>query len=62
MRYKFSQAVQILSTLERDSLQKTDTSWLNRAKIYGILKKKGYHYRKWKGKPNLWIEPPNIPF
>jgi hypothetical protein len=62
MRHKFHQAVQILSTIEQDSPQKTDRSWLNRSKIYSILRKRGWYYRKWKGEPNQWVEPLNIPF
>lgn len=62
MRHKFHQAVQILNKIEKESPQKTDRSWLNRYKVYGILRKHGYHYRKWKGEPNQWVEPLNIPF
>lgn len=60
MRWKFETAIEILSKIEPDP--KIDRSWTNRSHIYGILKRKGYHYRNWKGEPSRWIEPLDSPF
>lgn len=62
MRWKYKKAVEILTAIESTADKKTDTSWLNRSKIYGILKAKGYIYYNRNGKPRRWIEPINIPF
>lgn len=55
MRWKFETAIKILEKIEPDP--KIDRTWENRSHIYGILKRKGYHYRNWKGEPSRWIEP-----
>lgn len=60
MRWKFTTAIEILEKLETDP--KINRTWENRFQLYSILKRKGYHYRNWRGEPSRWIEPLDIPF
>lgn len=60
MRRKYNEAVKILQSLEQYSGKKTDLSWLNRYKVYEVLKRRGYQFKRWESngeKGKKWIEP-----
>lgn len=61
MRWKYTTAVEILTEIEKDTEQKTEFGWVNRILVYGVLKRKGYRFRIWKGKPSRWIKPLSSP-
>lgn len=49
MRKKYNEAVRILQLIEQAEEKKTDTSWLNRQKVYDKLRAIGYEFRKDRG-------------
>lgn len=57
MRYKFTEAVRIVTETETDIKGSTDLSWENRREIYGKLKKRGYIFKCWKSQ-KYWSTVP----